>query len=138
MEIKLFEKELPKEAKEIRETVFVKEQGFKEEFDSIDNISTHLVAFDGEKAAGTCRYYQDENGGYYLGRLAVMKEYRGKGVGAALVRAAEKSISSKGGKVLKLHSQLRAKSFYEKLGYTSFGKVDFDEECEHIWMVKTL
>lgn len=136
MEIKLYEKELPKEAKEIRISVFVKEQGFKEEFDSTDSISSHLVAFDGEKAAGTCRYYVDEKGDYYLGRLAVMKEYRGKGVGAALVEIAEKSIISKGGKSLKLHSQLQAKNFYEKQGYEAYGEKDFDEGCEHIWMEK--
>lgn len=134
----MYENELPKEARKIRETVFVKEQGFKEEFDSTDNISTHLVAFDGDKEAGTCRYYKDEKGDYFLGRLAVMKEYRSKGVGAALVKAAEKSISSKDGKVLKLHSQLQARKFYEKQGYKPYGESDFDEGCPHIWMSKNL
>lgn len=138
MKICIYENQLPDQAKFIRETVFVEEQGFKEEFDTTDNISTHLVAYDGDKAAATCRFYQDDDGNYFLGRLAVLKEYRGKGVGAQLVNKAEECIMIRGGKELKLHSQLRAKPFYEKIGYNSFGEVDYDEDCKHIWMKKKL
>ncbi|MDE6869430.1 MAG: GNAT family N-acetyltransferase, partial [Clostridia bacterium] len=78
MEFKTYDK-LPGEAKDIRIEVFVKEQGFEEEFDNVDNYATHVVAFDGGRAIATCRYFCQD--GYYLiGRIAVIKEYRGSGL----------------------------------------------------------
>lgn len=140
MEIKIYDKILPNEAKYIRETVFVLEQGFKEEFDTTDKVSVHIVAFIDGKAAGTCRYYKDKDdeNTYYIGRLAVLKEYRGSHVGAEIIKAAEENIKSEGGKTIKLHSQWQARNFYEKQGYTAFGDADYDESCLHIWMKKEL
>lgn len=40
---------LPQDAKDIRIEVFMKEQGFENEFDEIDTISHHIVAFNEEK-----------------------------------------------------------------------------------------
>ncbi len=89
MEIKIYDK-LPREAERIRREVFMSEQGFKNESDDIDERACHLVAFDGEIPAGTCRVYRGEDGEYYLGRLAVVKAYRGGNVGSGLVEAAKK------------------------------------------------
>lgn len=130
---------LPDEAKNIRITVFVEEQGFHEEFDADDAVSTHLVMFDGEKAVATGRFYFDKaKQEYLIGRLAVLKAYRGKGLGGKIVSEAERLIKSKGGKSVSLHSQCRAQQFYEKLGYEAFGESDFDEDCPHQWMKKML
>ncbi|MCM1284676.1 MAG: GNAT family N-acetyltransferase [Acetobacter sp.] len=131
--------ELPDEAKYIRTAVFVEEQGFKEEFDTDDSISTHIVLFDDNKPVATGRFYFNiEKQEYMIGRLAVIKEYRGKGLGSEIVKEAEKLIKSEGGKAVSLHSQCRAQSFYENLGYTAFGESDFDEDCPHQWMKKEL
>ena len=130
---------LPDEAKFIRITVFVEEQGFKEEFDTDDNISTHLVMFDGDKPVATGRFYFDNvRQKYMIGRLAVLKEYRGQGLGGEIVKEAERLIKAKGGTSAFLHSQCRAQKFYEKLGYEAFGVSDFDEDCPHQWMRKSL
>ena len=59
MEIKAYEK-LPKEAKDSRREVFVDEQGFKNEFDDIDNTAIHLVCYDNENPIGTARIFYDE------------------------------------------------------------------------------
>lgn len=129
---------LPEEAVKIRTAVFVEEQGFNEEFDTVDDISTHLVLFSDGAAAAVCRFYFDnERNEYLIGRLAVMKNYRGKGFGADLVKEAERLIISKGGKSISLHSQCQAQPFYEKLGFKPFGESDFDEDCPHQWMNKT-
>ena len=48
METKIYN-QLPDEAKEIRLEVFVKEQGFEEEFDDIDKTAAHIVLFDGDR-----------------------------------------------------------------------------------------
>ena len=136
MEYRLFNF-LPIEAREIREEVFVKEQGFEEEFDSVDNIATHILAYDENKVVATCRFFKQEN--YYLiGRIAVIKEYRGSGIGREMIRYAEEQIKIIGGKEIKIHAQLRAQGFYTKLGYLSTGDCDYDEGCEHIWMKKNI
>lgn len=77
MEAKIFEK-LPEEAKMIRTKVFMKEQGFENEFDENDRISIHIVLFDLLNPVATCRiYYSEERQCYVIGRIAVLKEYRG-------------------------------------------------------------
>ncbi len=77
---------LPKEASLLREDIFVKEQGFVDEFDDIDNVSTHLVLFDGELPIATCRYYFDSGkSAYAMGRIAVAKAYRGKNIGTHIL-----------------------------------------------------
>lgn len=128
---------LPEDAEYIRKSVFVDEQGFCEEFDDIDNISTHLVLYSDNQSAAVCRFYC-ENNQYFIGRLATLKEYRGNGFGAMLVAEAERLIKEAGGKSVLLHSQCRAMPFYEKSGYAPFGESDFDEDCPHQWMKKTL
>ena len=81
---------LTNEARSIREIVFVDEQGFQEEFDSVDEFATSLVMYDNDKAVATCRYFKLENDtAYLIGRIAVLKEYRGKGLGAMIIRSAE-------------------------------------------------
>ncbi len=137
MKIKVYINSLPDEAAFIRETVFVKEQGFNDEFDKTDSLSTHLVAFYDDKPVGTCRFY-NKDGVYYLGRLAVLKQYRSKRIGAQLVKKAVALIKAGGGKKLCLHSQLQAVPFYEKQGFISYGEIDYDEACPHIWMSKSL
>lgn len=141
MEIKSYDT-LPSQARYIREEVFVKEQGFREEFDSVDNISTHIVMTDGDKPVAVGRFYSKENTlgekEYFIGRLAVMKEYRGKGAGGAVIKEAERLIKEQGGSCVLLHSQCRAAEFYEKQGYAQCDDIDYDEDCPHIWMKKQL
>ena len=120
---------LPQCAKDIRINVFIKEQGFQEEFDKLDGISDHLVTFDGDKPCATVRFYE-QDGIYYIGRLAVLKEYRSKHLGAKIV--------NEGGKEIRLQSQVQAMPFYQKQGYVPFGERDFDEDCPHQWMKKKI
>lgn len=136
MEIKLFDK-LPDEAKNIRITVFVEEQGFNEEFDSVDDIATHIVMYDSEEPIATCRFYI-KDGSYLLGRIAVIREYRGKHIGALLISKAEEEIKKRGGRKTVIHAQTRAKDFYVKQGYTDSGKNDTEEGCPHVWLFKNL
>jgi len=136
VQIKLYKK-FPEEARVIRQRVFVEEQGFTDEFDETDSIALHLVAFDGGCPAGTCRIFWDEQMGMYvLGRLAVLEEYRGQGVGAQLVYAAERQTDRLGGRELYLHAQCAAADFYKKQGYRTMGEVEPEQGCPHIWMLK--
>ncbi len=133
-------KYLPDEAHDIRVKVFIEEQGFENEFDSIDSQAVHfLVKDDDGIPVATCRVFRDNKiNSHILGRLAVLKEYRGKGIGSDVVREALEHVKKSGGHSLMLHSQCHAVPFYEKLGFYSFGDVEYEEDCPHIWMKKEL
>lgn len=130
---------LSDDAMTVRQIVFIDEQGFKDEFDDIDKISTHLVAYDNNKPIATCRFFwSNEKNAYLIGRLAVVKDYRGKALGALMIAKAEEIIKSKGGKAIELHSQEQAMGFYEKQGYSVCSEMEYEEHCPHYWMRKTL
>ena len=77
-EVKMIIKEynyLPEEAIKIRNEVFVKEQGFVEEFDEIDGIAKHIVLYEKEHPISTCRiYFNSEKQSFVIGRIAVSHE----------------------------------------------------------------
>ncbi|MCD8089311.1 MAG: GNAT family N-acetyltransferase [Clostridiales bacterium] len=130
---------LPEEAVYIRNTVFVEEQGFKEEFDETDDISAHIIIYEDEEPAGVCRFYYDgKKQAYILGRLAVIKEFRKRSFGAKLIREAERQVKALKGEKLCLAAQVRAKGFYEKQGYKTEGEEFSEENCPHIMMYKNL
>ncbi len=131
---------LPEASKAIREEVFVTEQGFQEEFDTVDNRAVHFVAYDASGSPmGTCRIFTEASDSiYYLGRLAVIKEYRAMKIGSALLAAAESAARSRGADYIFLHSQQRAMQFYKKCGYEEFGEIELEEGYPHIWMKKRL
>ena len=128
----------PSYAKEIREAVFIKEQGFESEFDEIDNMAVHFVLFDeDESPIGTCRvFWNNEMSAYTLGRLAVIKEYRGRNIGSLIVKEVEKYVRKTGGKCIVLHAQCQVRTFYNKLGYKEFGDIEEEQGCPHIWRGK--
>lgn len=130
---------LPEEAVNIRESVFVREQGFQNELDEIDAYAKHLVLFDGDIPVATCRFFESETKNkYFVGRFAVCKSYRGRNLGSFLLQKAESEIRKAGGEVVLLHAQQQAAPFYEKQGYSSYGETEFDEGCPHIWMSKQI
>lgn len=130
---------LPQDARLIRTEVFIREQGFTDEFDETDDIAVHIVAYENSVPIAVCRVFHDEGKqAYLIGRIAVLKEMRGKHVGEKIVAAAEKYIKSKGGGYSMLSAQVRVKSFYSKQGYVEEGNVYLDEDCPHILMKKKL
>lgn len=138
MEIKSFDS-LTDDERMLRTAVFVEEQKFNEEFDNIDNDCHHLVLYISSKPVACVRYFKESNTQkYHLGRLCVLKEYRGHHLGKVLVREVEKCVKSLGGTVIILSAQVRASGFYEKLGYIKLGDIYYDEYCEHIRMEKLL
>lgn len=139
MKVSVYEN-FPSVAKEIRKSVFIEEQGFQNEFDEVDKEAIHIVLFDKDEIPiATCRVFWNEiMNSYTLGRLAVMKQYRGKNMGSIVVKEAENYVKKKGGKDIILHAQCRASDFYKKLGFTEFGNIEDEEGCSHIWMKKSI
>lgn len=130
---------LTEEERRIRTEVFVVEQGFNEEFDTIDDSCIHLIKYIDDKAVGVCRLYTDNEGvNYHIGRVAVDKSCRGLNIGRELIEKAEQIIVEEGGRISSLSAQTRVQGFYEKCGYTAIGDVYLDEHCPHIYMEKNL
>lgn len=127
-----------KETIYIREIVFVKEQGFIDEFDELDNTSTHILISDNSTPIATARFYSKNNKNWVIGRFAVIKEYRNKGIGTFLMDKIEEKIKENGGEFVELSAQLQAEGFYKSSGYISAGEIYYDQHAKHIHMEKFL
>lgn len=124
----------------LRAKVFIEEQGVSEadELDGRDGESTHLLLLDGETPVGTARLMTQGNTGK-VGRICVLKEYRGQGLGALLVRFTVDHFRTVEGVIqVKLGAQCHAIPFYENLGFTAFGPVYDDAGIDHRDMVHPL
>ena len=121
----------------IRTTVFTNEQGAvaNEEFDKYDNDADFaLVVDDSGKIAGTGRVALTDKG-YKIGRIAILKEYRGQHLGDMLVKALVQKALTKGAKTVFVDSQLHAVAFYEKIGFAICGEQIVDRGLPHIPMM---
>lgn len=129
---------LPQSALDIRITVFVTEQGFVDEVDDIDSVATHFVLYDVDKAVATCRVFDRDKDNCVLGRFAVLREYRGKGYGRRLLDYVCDFAKDRGKHSVVLHSQYDAKDFYKKCGFSECSEVDYEQDCPHIWMKRSV
>lgn len=128
---------------QLRKEVFVGEQNVPEEieYDAFDAEAVHVIAVEADGTAlGTGRLLHGPAAAAHngvdptvgsLGRLAVSKEARGLGVGAALVRAVEDAARDRGLTAVDLHAQTHALGFYERLGYEPYGPEFMDAGIPH-------
>lgn len=125
------------DAYKVRISVFVDEQGFVDEFDKIDEFAYHIAAYDNDRVIGSGRIFSEHGSSeYHVGRIAVLKEYRGCGVGSEIMREIERFASEIGATGLVLSAQRRAKGFYEKIGYEAHGDEYLEEGYPHVLMKK--
>ncbi len=116
----------------IRERVFVEEQKVPKEFeiDEFENVCQHYLARDDDgKAIGTARWRKTDRG-FKLERFAILKEWRGKGIGSLLVKKVLEDVQANklnDQELVYLHSQVDAIPLYAKFGFKQVGK-QF-EEC---------
>jgi len=109
----------------VRETVFVSEQHapVDTEWDSMDPVGDHLLAVNAHGAPiGTARLTPDGR----FSRLAVLKPWRGKGVGEALLRAMIDKARAQGWTQLTLYAQVANEGFYTRHGFVRHGE-PFDD-----------
>jgi predicted GNAT family N-acyltransferase len=111
--------ELAERAAPIRFRVFVDEQGvpMEMELDEFDPLSCHALALLGEHVVGTGRLLPDG----HIGRMAVDAEWRGQGVGAALLSALIDEAGRRHVSVLALSAQTHALGFYTRFGFVPVG-----------------
>lgn len=130
---------LPPQTQAIRQEVFMGEQGFSYEFDETDTTALHLTLYEDGRAAGCCRLFPGESpGAWHVGRVAVRRECRGRGLGARIMLEAEKAALARGGVCMELSAQVRAAGFYLGLGYVQEGEEYLDEQCPHIRITKQI
>lgn len=121
----------------VRRAVFIVEQHVPEamEWDDDDRGSVHLVAEDdGGRAIGCARLLADG----HIGRVAVLRAWRGRGVGHALMRCTLDTARASGLRRVALHAQTHACAFYARLGFSAEGGVYDEAGIPHQTMVRTL
>ncbi len=123
----------------LRVEVFVGEQGVDKEIelDEHDRYALHIVCKDGGDCIG-CARLLTEGTSAHIGRLAVKKSYRGKGVGSAIMRYIIDYCKRDGYEYIWLNSQLHATAFYQNLGFVKEGNTFFEAGIEHIKMVLSI
>lgn len=124
----------------LRRVVFILEQGVPEtdEVDDRDDTAQHLLARLDGAPIGTARLLIEGAVGK-IGRVCVLKEARGQGVGVALIRAAVALFGGVPGvKKVKLGAQTHAVGFYEALGFQAVGEVYQDAGIPHRDMILSL
>ncbi|KAJ1943139.1 hypothetical protein EC988_006310, partial [Linderina pennispora] len=128
-----------KAAVQVRIRVFVEIQGFplEEEVDEYDKTALHIVCTDDGAVVGTLRVLRSP-GVAKIGRVVIVPEYQGKGIGKQMMRFAESYVAEnyEDCMLTKLGSQLDKRGFYESCGYVAEGDVYDDLGCPHIWMYK--
>ena len=91
----------------------------REEFDEHDGPGTkYIVLLDDLYPVATCRFYDAGGDTVNLGRVVVLPEYRGRGLGEKAMEEAEKWIRELGYKNIGVDSRIQAVGFYEKLGFS--------------------
>jgi predicted GNAT family N-acyltransferase len=119
----------------LRFAIFVGEQNVPSgiELDDLDAQCVHAIAYDAEgKAVGTGRLLPDGR----IGRMAVVKEWRRMGIGAAIMEALMREARKRGHKEVTLSAQLQAAEFYRGFGFAAEGKVYKDAGILHQAMRK--
>jgi predicted GNAT family N-acyltransferase len=129
--------ELGGQARQIRDAVFVEEQKVPRdiEWDEHDSPSRHVIARDSDGGAiGTGRLLPDG----HIGRMAVLADWRGKGVGRALLERLLEEARLRGHAHLALHAQTRASGFYRRFGFVEEGPEFMEAGIPHRTMVRSI
>ena len=123
----------------IRRTVFIEEQHVPEEIeiDADDADAFHALALDGERPVG-CGRMVAHDGYVKIGRMAVLRERRGEGIGRSILGFLMEQARRQGFARAVLHAQLTAEGFYLKNGYLPEGEVFEEAGIMHRRMLRGL
>lgn len=125
----------------VRRKVFIEEQGYSVEQEIIpeeEENALHLVVYDNGKPICSGRLIDDrEEGCLHAGRIAVLPEYRGKGLGKYVVELLTEKARESGCKAVYIGAQQYAVPFYEKCGYMKCSVVYPDGHIPHVKMCRS-
>ncbi|NGM83685.1 GNAT family N-acetyltransferase [Paenibacillus sp. 7124] len=120
----------------------VKEQGVPlddefDEFDTLNELSEHILVYYNEQPVGTGRIRWVDGSGKFE-RICILESYRKFGLGRVIIEALEEIAEEKGVSRVKLHGQTQAEGFYKKLGYQTSSSIFMEDGIPHILMIKEL
>ena len=118
----------------VRTAVFICEQQVPEEleWDEFDAVSEHVLALNNAgQPVGTARLLPDGN----IGRMAVLKEWRGQGFGSALLTTLLQVLIRRRQFEAQLHAQTSAIPFYKKFGFQVMGEEFMEAGIPHVKMM---
>lgn len=129
----------------LRIEVFVREQNVPVELELDDKDhsmnTVHIGYFNSDKLIGVARLIDMDKDVIHIGRVAIDREYRGRGIGHELIIGCEniaKQILQKE-VIIELSAQIQAEKFYESLGYNRVNdKIYLDAGIEHVDMRKVI
>lgn len=123
--------------KALREAVFIQEQQVpaEEEWDELDADSEHVLAYANDGSVIGCGRLTPE---HKIGRMAVLADWRGRGVGAAMLGLLLQRARELGRESVSLHAQVSALEFYRKHGFEAFGEPFMEAGIEHRAMRRQL
>jgi predicted GNAT family N-acyltransferase len=125
------------EASRIRFKVFVEEQGVPHdiELDEREPDCVHALAYEQGKAVGTGRLLprEEENGRAvaHIGRMAVLAECRGRGIGSRILESLVDRARERGEKLIALSAQVHALEFYRNHGFQPVGEIYHEAGIPH-------
>lgn len=133
------EAELIEQARVVRATVFIHEQGIAPEleYDELDPACTHFVGTVEGEPVTTARLRPIGDGIGKVERVATLSTARGNGYAKEIMLAIESVARASALRELKLGAQLTALPFYERLGYEAYGDDFLDADIPHRMMKKT-
>lgn len=120
----------------IRIRVFVTEQGVPREIelDEDDRRAIHLLAMVGDRAVGTARVVL-HHGAAKIGRMAVLKSYRRRGIGAKLLGRALTAARRLKPRRIYLHAQVAVSAFYQRMNFHPVGGIFDEAGIPHVKMI---
>ena len=123
-------------ASPVRFAVFCEEQGVPREIelDEHDPVSVHAVAFDQGKPVATGRLLPDG----HIGRMAVLKDWRNRGIGGLILKALMERARRRGDPQAILSAQVGAARFYEAHGFVRHGAEYMEAGIRHQEMLRKL
>ena len=104
------------------------------EIDGLDDQAKHVLAFVDGVPIGTGRILSDG----HIGRVAVLKDYRGLGIGKSIMKDLIKWAQNMNLEKVWLSSQWHAHSFYLDLDFVCVGEIYKEAGIDHIKMFRTL
>jgi predicted GNAT family N-acyltransferase len=125
---------------DVRRQVFVGEQGISEAlvFDNNDRDALHVVVRHGKRAIGTARVRFLGNNEAKLERMAVIKDFRHKGVGRGIITFLDAELRDKQVQQVVIHAQEGAVEFYKSCGFKESGSPFWEANIKHIKMHKRI
>lgn len=123
-------------AEPVRRAVFIREQGCSEEseWDELDAVSLHCVAYRDDQAVGTGRLLPE----FTIGRMAVAMAHRRRGIASLILERLVAVAAERGARTVVLHAQVAVLDFYHRHGFAAEGEEFLEEGIAHLLMRRDL